>query len=168
MGGEWKSHGRAGHSGKSRVRRAMIGVGELSEDGSRERREMIGEGGIVGRKRGESGSVQTQDLVEVVGETKAAAEGCGCCACEGRTRCSCRETRRSPRGRKGNTGERRRERRKDRGTGGGNRDGMEHQPPGHLGDGRTMSLAVARFVHEGGVPTWREVRCGCKVAGLRG
>ena len=74
MGGEWKSHGRAGHSGKSRVRRAMIGVGELSEDGSRERREMIGEGGIVGRKRSESGSVpQTQDLFEVVGETQAAA-----------------------------------------------------------------------------------------------
>ena len=85
MGGEWKGHGRAGHSRKSRVRRAVIGVGELSEDGSRERREMIGEGGIVGRKRGavlregrgrrsESGSVpQTQDLVEVGGETQAAA-----------------------------------------------------------------------------------------------
>ena len=203
MGGEWKGHGRAGHSRKSRVRRAVIGVGELSEDGSRERREMIGEGGIVGRKRSESGSVQTQDLFEVVGETKAAAEGCGCCAwCEGRARCSCRETRRSPRGRKGNTGERRetrrsprgrkgntgerretrrnprgrkgntgerrRERGKDRGTGGGDSDGMEHQPPGHLGDGRTMSLAVARFVQEGGVPTRREIGCGCKVAGLRG
>ena len=182
MGGEWKGHGRAGHSGKNRVRRAVIGGGGLSEDESRERREMIGEGVIVGRKiraelregrggRGESsGSVpQTQDLFEVGGETKAAAEGCGCCAgWEGRTRCSCRETRRSPRGRKGNTGERRRERGKDRGTGGGNSDGMEHQPPGHLGDGRTMSLAVARFVQEGGVPTRREIGCGCKVAGLRG
>jgi hypothetical protein len=41
----------------------MIGVGGLSEDGSRERREMIGEGGIVGRKRSESGSVpQAHDL----------------------------------------------------------------------------------------------------------
>ena len=148
----------------------MIGVGGLSKDGSRERREMIGEGGIVGRKSSESGSVpQAQDLFEVGGETKAAAEGCGCCAwCEGRTRCSGRETRRSPRGRKGNTGERRRERGKNRGTGGGISEGMEHQPPGHLGDGRAMSLAVARFVHEGGVPTWREVGCGCKVAGLRG
>ena len=79
MGGEWKGHGRAGHSGKSRVRRAVIGGGGLSEDGSRERREMIGEGGIVRRKRraalregrggrSESGSVpQTQDLFEVVG-----------------------------------------------------------------------------------------------------
>ena len=52
----------------------MIGGGELSEDGSRERREMIGEGDIVGMKRSESGSVpQTQDLFEVVGETQAAA-----------------------------------------------------------------------------------------------
>ena len=63
----------------------MIGGGELSEDGSRERREMIGKGGIVRRKRraalregrggrSESGSVpQTQDLFEVVGETQAAA-----------------------------------------------------------------------------------------------
>ncbi len=87
----------------------MIGVGGLSEDGSRERREMIGEGDIMGRTRSESGSVpQTHDLFEVGGETKAAAEGCRCCAwCEGRTRCSCRETRRSPRGRKGNTGEHR-------------------------------------------------------------
>ena len=85
LGGEWKSHGRAGHNGKSRGRRALIGVSGLSEDGSRERREMIGEGGIVGRKKGavlregrggrsESGSVpQTQDLFEVVGETQAAA-----------------------------------------------------------------------------------------------
>jgi hypothetical protein len=41
----------------------MIGGGELSEDGSRERREMIGEGRIVGRKRSESSRVaQTQDL----------------------------------------------------------------------------------------------------------
>ena len=73
LGGEWKSHGRAGHSGKSRGRRALIGVSGLSEDGSRERREMIGEG-IGGRKRraalkegsggrSESGSVpQTQYL----------------------------------------------------------------------------------------------------------
>ena len=81
------------------------------EDGSRKWREMIGEGGIVGRKRGaalalreerggrsESGSVpQTQDLFEVVGEMPAAAEACGCCArCEGRTRCSGRETSRGP------------------------------------------------------------------------
>ena len=98
---------------------------------------MIGEGGIVGRKRGESGSVQTQDLVEVVGETKAAAEGCGCCACEGRTRCSCRETRRSPRGRKGNTGERRRERGKDRGR------LIGSDPSGNLLHRRSLELPVS-------------------------
>ena len=120
--------------------------------------------------RSESSSVpQTQYLFEVVGDTQAAAEGCGSCArCEGRTRCSRRETRRSPRGRKGNTGERRRERGKNRGTGGGISEGMEHQPPGHLGDSRTMSFAVARLVQEGGVPTRREIGCGFKVAGLRG
>jgi hypothetical protein len=141
---------------------------------------MIGEG-IGGRKRraalkegsggrSESGSVpHTQYLFEVVGETQAAAEGCGSCdRWEGRTRCSCRETKRSPRGRKGNTGERRRERGKDRGTGGGISDGMEHQPPGHLGDSRTMSFAVARFVQEGGVPARREIGSGVKVACLRG
>ena len=152
MGGEWKGHSRAGHSGKSRGRRAMIGVGGLSEDGSRERREMIGEGGIVGRKRSESGSVpQAHDLFEMGGETKAAAEGCECCAWgEGRTRCSCRETRRSPRGRKGDTGERRRAREKDRGSvGGRGGSGRERQrligsdPSGNLLYRRALELPVS-------------------------
>ncbi len=29
-------------------------------------------------------------------------------------------------------------------------------PPGHLGDGRAMRLAIDRRVQEGGVPAWRE------------
>ena len=68
----------------------------------------------------ESGSVpQTQDIFEVVGETQASAKGRGSCArWEGHTRSSCRETSRSPRGRKGNTCDRRREGGKDGGTGG--------------------------------------------------
>jgi hypothetical protein len=44
---------------------------------------------------------------------------------------------------------------------------MEHQPPGHFGDSRTMSIAVARFVQEGGVPSGREIGVGCEIAGLR-
>jgi hypothetical protein len=34
---------------------------------------------------------------------------------------------------------------------------MEHQPPGHFEDSRTMSFAVARFVQEGEVPSGREI-----------
>ncbi len=45
---------------------------------------------------------------------------------------------------------------------------MKHQPPGHLGDSRTMSFAVARFVQEGGVASRREIGVGFTIAGLRG
>ena len=45
---------------------------------------------------------------------------------------------------------------------------MEPQPPGHFGDGRTVSCAVARFVQEGEVPSGREIGVGLKIAGLRG
>ena len=51
LGGDWKGHGRAGHSGKSRERREVIGGGGNSRDGSRDRSEVIGGGGILGRKR---------------------------------------------------------------------------------------------------------------------
>jgi hypothetical protein len=45
---------------------------------------------------------------------------------------------------------------------------MEHQPPSHFGDSRTMSFSVARFVQEGGVPSGREIGVGFEIAGLRG
>ena len=45
---------------------------------------------------------------------------------------------------------------------------MKHQPPGHFGDSRTMSFAVARFVQEGGVPSGREIGVGGEIADLRG
>ena len=62
----------------------------------------------TGSERGRG--IQAQDSGEGVGETLAAAEGRGGgCRWEGHTRCSCREARRSPRGRKGNKGDRLRE-----------------------------------------------------------
>ncbi len=156
--------GRGEGERPNRRRETMRGV---------EARALSGTGSERGR------GIHAQDSGEGVGETLAAAEGRGGgCRWEGHTRCSCRETSGDSRGRKGNTGERRREGGKEDGTGGGSdrsckrsrrwEDGMEPQPPGHLGDGRTVSCAVARFVQEGGVPTRREIGCGCKVAGLRG
>ena len=41
-GGEMKSHGRAGQSGKSRDRRGAIGGGGVAGDKSRDRRKVIG------------------------------------------------------------------------------------------------------------------------------
>ena len=112
LGGEWKGHDRAGHNGKSRERREVIGVGGLSGDVSRERREMMWEGGNLGRKRregrGKRGRIpQSQDSGAVVGNALAAAEGRGGGSrWEGHTRCSCRETSGDSRGRKGLSKER--------------------------------------------------------------
>ena len=45
-----KGHGRAGHSGESRDRREVIGGGGVSGEKSRDRREVIGGGDFVGNK----------------------------------------------------------------------------------------------------------------------
>ena len=45
---------------------------------------------------------------------------------------------------------------------------MLQHPPGHLGDGRAVCLAVCGLVQEGGVPTWGEGGPGRAIAGLRG
>ena len=50
MGGEWKGRGRAGHSGKNRERREVIGGGGISGEEIGERREVIGGEGILGKK----------------------------------------------------------------------------------------------------------------------
>ena len=55
LGGDWKGHGRAGHSGKSRERREVIGGAGLSGEEGRDRREVIGGGGFLGKKSGRKG-----------------------------------------------------------------------------------------------------------------
>ena len=47
-----KGHGGAGHSGESRDRREVIGGGGITGVGSRDSREVIGGEGILGRKSG--------------------------------------------------------------------------------------------------------------------
>ncbi len=51
-GGELRGHGRAGHSGKRRDRRGVIGGGGISGEKSHDRREVIGGGGFLGEKSG--------------------------------------------------------------------------------------------------------------------
>ena len=50
MGKRRRGCGRAGHSGKSRGRREVIGGGVVPGEESSERREVIGGGGILGKK----------------------------------------------------------------------------------------------------------------------
>ena len=50
MGREVKGHGRAGHSGESRDRREVIGGGGLSGEESGDRREVIGGEELLGKK----------------------------------------------------------------------------------------------------------------------
>jgi hypothetical protein len=61
-GGEMRGHEKAGHSGKNRDRREVIGGGGISGEKSHDRREMIGGGGFLGEKGGLEGGERGEEV----------------------------------------------------------------------------------------------------------